>query len=558
MTSYSEGCGDERRPYGRPAACNGYTTSRLRAVQCGSGQVTVTPDGWEAALNGLPLNDRHSSLVQRLSAVDWPVWMRRLELALLVVVGLVVGLAIVTRHDVVSLRAIVGLPAIDRTRDEAAFAPWIPAIVGLALSWLVVRCSFKGLEQQCLSVLLLAGFAIRALASVVMHPFLVTNVRRGDGRVDVYVGFMFEDDRAFDVVSWALARFWSGILAQTAKSQDYLINNYTASMGWVYYLFGHDVIGPKLLNCLFGALCVIVAYALAKELGGARAGWFAAVMMLVFPSTLLWSILNLKDTPVVLLIGLTMLGGLKFSRRPSLIWALVTIASFAALENLRLYVFFALGWLLWIAFFIVNRAPWRQRLAYGVPFALALLSVVFITNETQALGLRYLSAKRLEALHGSREFGSDQATTGIIEEDTAPRTADDGYRIQLQTAPKVLPYVLWGPFPWQAKSRREAAVIPETLAWYGLQALIIAGLIAYRRERWRELFLPLAFCGGLTFIFSLIEGNVGTIYRHRAMLLLPTFAMAGLGFEWLLTRISRRNERPVSAPIGAVSDARAI
>jgi hypothetical protein len=259
------------------------------------------------------------------------------------------------------------------------------------------------------------------------------------------------------------------------------------------------------------------------------------------------------------LIGLTMLGGLKFSRQPSILWAVVTIASFAALENLRLYVFFALGWLLWIAFFIINRYPWRQKLKYGVPFALALLSVVFITNETQALGLRYLSAKRLEALHGSREWAAGQAGTGIVEDDNLPRTADQGYSIQFRTAPKVLPYVLWGPFPWQARGARDLAIIPETLVWYGMQVLIVTGLIGWRRERWRELFLPLAFCGGLTFIFSLIEGNVGTIYRHRAMLLLPAFAMAGLGLDWLLARRFSRAERPATtAPIGSMPGARAV
>ena len=474
------------------------------------------------------------ALAERLNAVDWPTWTRRLQWALVAVVAATFGLAVATGHAAAS----------------------IPAAVGIVVSWVVVRACFQGAERGFVLNCLLAAFALRGLASLILHPLLITNQRRGDGRVDVYVGFLFEDDRAFDVVSWALARLWNGQLAQTAKSQDYLINNYTVLMGWVYYLFGHDVVGPKLLNCLFGALSVVVAYALAKELGGVRAGRFAAILALVFPSLVLWSMLNLKDTPVVLLIGLTMLGGLKFARRPSLVWAVVTIASFAALENLRLYVFFALGWLLWVAFFIMNRAPWRQRLMVGIPFALALLSVVFITNETQALGLRYLSAKRLEALHGSREFGSDQAATGIIEADDAPRTADEGYRIQLQTAPKVLPYVLWGPFPWQARSTREVAVIPETLLWYGMQALIITGLVALRRERWRELFLPLAFCGGLTCIFSLIEGNVGTIYRHRAMLLLPAFAMAGLGFDWLWARWSAQRSRPLSAGRSRVPDAR--
>ena len=60
--------------------------------------------------------------------------------------------------------------------------------------------------------MLLAAFAVRLVASLILHPLLVTNVRRAEGRTDRFVGFLFEDDRAFDVVSWALARLWSGEL----------------------------------------------------------------------------------------------------------------------------------------------------------------------------------------------------------------------------------------------------------------------------------------------------------------------------------------------------------
>jgi hypothetical protein len=472
--------------------------------------------------------------MRRLQGLDWAAWGARAQWLLAGFVAIALGVACLQGHALVA----------------------VPAMVGIVVAWFIVRACFSGAERTWLLVALLAAFALRVVGALILHPLLVTVMPREGGiRSDVFVGFLFEDDRAFDVVSWALARLWSGDLVQTAKSQDYLINNYTMMMGWVYYLFGHDAVGPKLLNCLFGALTVVVTYALGKELGGTRAGGFAAVLALGFPSLLLWSILNLKDALVVLLIGLTMLGGLKFARRPTWHWAIVTILAFAALENLRLYVFFALGWLLWISFFVVNRSPWRRRLAIGVPFALALFSVVFITNQTQALGLRYLSAKRLEALASSREFGSNQADSGILD-DGPPisRSADDGYTIQLRTAPKVLPYVLWGPFPWQARTRREAAVIPETLAWYGIQALIVTAMIGWRRERWREMFLPVAYCAGLTFVFSLIEGNVGTIYRHRAMLLVPAFAMAGLGFVWLLDWWARRREQRAVASAGRLSD----
>ena len=459
-------------------------------------------------------------------------WYPRLQLGLLATIGAILLAAVLRGHA----------------------GAILPALMALLAAWGIVRYCFQGAERGFLSVLLLAAFAVRAAVALVLHPLLVTDVRREGGRFDTFIGFMFEDDRAFDVVSWALARYWAGVLSQTASSQDYLINNYTLLMGGLYYLLGRDVMGPKLLNCVFGALAAVAAYQLAKELGGGRAAKFAAVLATFFPSLILWSVLNLKDTLVVLLIAVTMLGGLKFAKRPSLAWAVVTILAFAALENLRLYVFFALGWLLWMSFFIVNRAPWRRRLAIGVPFALALLSVVYITNESQQLGLRYLSAKRLEALASSREFGAREADTGI-ELERVPRT-EDGYTIQLRTAPKVLPYVLWGPFPWDARGTRQMAVIPETLAWYGIQALALTAMLGYRRDRWRELFLPVAFGGGLVLVFSMIEGNVGTIYRHRAMLLLPAFAVAGLGYVWVADRWAKRREHPVATRAETVPEMR--
>ena len=476
------------------------------------------------------------SLAERLGAVDWPAWTKRLQVALAVVIAATFAWALLTDHGVAA----------------------IPAAVGIVVAWFVVRACFRGPERGFLLVCLLAGFALRALASLILHPLLITNVRRGDGRIDVFVGYLFEDDRAFDVVSWALARLWSGQLAQTAKSQDYLINNYTVMMGWVYYLFGHDVVGPKLLNCLFGALTIVVTYALAKELGGERAGRFAAILALGFPSLVLWSMLNLKDALVVLLIALAMLGGLKFAHRPSLRWAVVTVVAFAGLENLRLYVFFGLGWLLWMAFFVINRAPWRQRLKVGIPFALALL-VSGLHHERDA-GARPALPERQAAGGAARaaaSSGRDQAGVGIDRCDEAPRADDDGYRDPAsRRRRRCCPYVLWGPFPWQAKGRREQAVIPETLAWYGLQALVILAIVGRRRERWREMALPLAYAAGLTCVFSMIEGNVGTIYRHRAMLLIPVFAVAGLGFEWLLGWWGQRRERPVAAGSATVPGAR--
>jgi hypothetical protein len=107
----------------------------------------------------------------------------------------------------------------------------------------------------------------------------------------------------------------------------------------------------------------------------------------------------------------------------------------------------------------------------------------------------------------------------------------------------VLPYVLWAPFPWKASRVRDLGIVPEMLAWYMVEALVVVALVALGRGRWRELFLPVVFSAGLVFVFSVIEGNVGTIYRHRSMLFPGAFPVAAMGGLWLWSAWKSRRTR---------------
>jgi hypothetical protein len=218
------------------------------------------------------------------------------------------------------------------------------------------------------------------------------------------------------------------------------------------------------------------------------------------------------------------------------------------MENLRLYVFYAFGWLVPVAFFFINRAPWKRRLAAGLALWAAIaIIMVGMSQGNQWLGLRYLTDKRLEALHGSASFGAGTAETGIELTEKLHRY-EGGWAIQMRNVPIVIPYVLWAPFPWKAVRPRDLAVVPETLAWYGVQALSVVALVAYGRSRWRELFLPVVYAGGLVLVFSVIEGNVGTIYRHRAMLFPAAFPIATMGGLWLWSWWQSRRAQPAPVP----------
>ncbi len=435
----------------------------------------------------------------------------------------------------VSLLAAVLALGLALARGQGAAVP--VALVGAGIGGILVWQIYRGTERSFLLTLFLAAFASRLLAAVLLHPYLMTRLVTGSRDV-TYIGVMFEDDRVFDNVAWALARTWAGVIEGVDKNDGYLINNFTYSTAWLYYLLGHELLAAKFLNCFVGALVPLATFSLGRDLGGEPVARFAALAVAFFPSLFLWSTLNLKDVAIVLLLTATILTAGRFARRPTLLSAVLVLGPFVLLENLRVYVFYVLGWLLPLTFFVLNPSPWRRRLAIGLPFALAVLSIVYVTNESQALGLRYLTDRRLEALDSSRAFGAQAAETGI-EIEKVPRT-EGGRVIQLINAPRVLPYVLFAPFPWSAGRPRDLAAVPEMLAWYLVEALVVVAIVACGRRRWRELLLPVAFGGAMVLIFTIIEGNVGTIFRHRSMLMPPAFVIAGLGLVWLRGRWAER------------------
>src|SRR5438874_663535 len=88
----------------------------------------------------------------------------------------------------------------------------------------------------------------------------------------------------------------------------------------------------RLVLCAaFGALTAVATYGCARELWGAGTARAAGVVAALFPSLLAWSLLNLKDPLVVLLIALSTYGGLRFARRGDWRAALLALVALALL-----------------------------------------------------------------------------------------------------------------------------------------------------------------------------------------------------------------------------------
>jgi hypothetical protein len=103
------------------------------------------------------------------------------------------------------------------------------------------------------------------------------------------------------------------------------------------------------------------------------------------------------------------------------------------------------------------------------------------------------------------------------------------------------------PLPWQIETATERVIVPEQMLLYCLLLLMVIGVpIAARRDP----LLTSILCGYAIIsagVIAVTSGNVGTLVRHRALVVPFVVWFAALGAErvvsWLVERESRNSAR---------------
>lgn len=114
-------------------------------------------------------------------------------------------------------------------------------------------------------------------------------------------------------------------------------------------------------------------------------------------------------------------------------------------------------------------------------------------------------------------------------------------RRTLRYLPRGITYALLAPFPWALERRLDALTVPDMVLWYLIAACAAATLV-----RWRSSFAYAApvglFIAGILLVLALAEGNVGTLYRHRSMVI-PATAMLAAPTLLLFVQAARNAAR---------------
>jgi len=101
----------------------------------------------------------------------------------------------------------------------------------------------------------------------------------------------------------------------------------------------------------------------------------------------------------------------------------------------------------------------------------------------------------------------------------------------LRFLPVGVGYFLLAPAPWQLLNARHVLTLPEMLLWYALLPSVVLGIATSLRERFAVALPVASFSLLVTVSYALVEGNLGTAYRHRAQVLVLFLVFAGVGLE---------------------------
>ena len=357
--------------------------------------------------------------------------------------------------------------------------------------------------------------------------------------------FFGGDANTYDLFGDALMKVWNG-----DQSYRYLVDLFTrdgASSGWgmlylvaaIYEIIGRNMLATQYVNSVLGAATAPVAYLMAMEIfPNKKVGRTAAILTAFYPSLILWQCQGMKDGPIIFLLTLCMLATLKLGNKFSAKYVTVLALGLFALMTLRFYVFY-------IMVFAVVCALIMGRRKLSAQAFLRQFIVMFVVGGVLAgLGVSQFASRQIDTYGSFRQLQ-------VMRQD-ASRSAGSGFGEDIDVStpegalaaiPVGLMYLLLAPFPWQYSSLRSMITLPEMAVWWGSLPFLVLGLWFTIKHRLREVAPIVIFLTVLTISYSIVQGNVGNIYRQRAQLLIFYFLFVAVGFALFKEKKDQRSRK---------------
>lgn len=280
-------------------------------------------------------------------------------------------------------------------------------------------------------------------------------------------------------------------------------------------VFGASRYPLSVVNAFVAVLAAWNFGLLARRMYGPRAQRVTFLLSAFFPSLIIWTSMNIRESWSYLAISLILLGADSLRTRLTIRSAAYMLTGLALLALLRPYLVPLVGTGIVLSFFVVR----VRQLPYAV-FGLGAVIGAFVLfgdalGVSNVLGddpLERVNVMRQQLAFGGSAYGGDADTSTALG--------------ALTYLPLGVARFLLSPFPWNISSWRQLIALPESFAF---AFLLYHGIREAIRTGWREATkgaLLIFVLAVVTCAYGLASGNEGTAYRHRGQVVFMVFVLA--------------------------------
>ena len=410
----------------------------------------------------------------------------------------------------------------------AWFAVWMAFLVRGAVS------GTGRAERRWLIGLLGVAVVLRVVAIGVL-PFLV------DPAHHAYASYFGDAFYAIQRSIWIRDVF----LGVPVAPRDYIEafepvfgwSGYNYVLAFLHLLFGPSPYGIALFSAGLFLTAAVMLYRQCRAGFGSLAAFVGLAALLALPSWFAWSVAPLKETMEFFLLAFVLIGTIAVLRERWMVraWAApaVVLAIFASglVRNggaALAILGSGFGAALWAA-----TRRWRIAAALALAIPLVAISAAQVP-QVQAFFITTVREAAIRHLGHMRSTGFSY------------RLLDDSFYMDPAFLPNDYVFALTGgeevrflarsviaffviPVPWHLENATWLVMMPQQALWYSLVLLAVAGAVAGARRDPLLTCVLAGFIVGAVIVIAPNSGNVGTLIRHRDMVVPFVAALAGMG-----------------------------
>jgi len=384
-------------------------------------------------------------------------------------------------------------------------------------------------ERDYVVTIFILGFLLRALLCAGIHAY-----NKAGGNLFDYMGYTgncFLGDSAFtSVKSQFLADIWRRkasdpvLFWYSMKSPSGSLHYYVYSV--FYYFFGNHELSSKFINILYGTISGIFVYLITKELFNKRVAKLSYALTMFFPSLILWSVTNLKETALMLIFSIWIYSLTMIRKEGNKIgYFLMSTAALLSAYTIKreLMLLLFLGGI--VGFFLSLKITTKKTI-----IAITLLALTISLLYCYLYDIDIVFMLKLKAANFMKSVITWQSSLYKLSGHNYKIYPDKFYAYDIRChisayffscfqivyfVLKAIVLFLTVPLPWMTVSLMQAACFPQLFLWYSIIIFSIPGFMQTIYKKNTVSFLIPGFLITLIIPMALVSANMGSTFRHR-------------------------------------------